>query len=677
MERSRRTPARQAQPVAVNGNMSNFKNWLWSGDKRRVAWLKNATGKPIQVTAAHPQSKKAKIFLERIEANANFRANHNKAAASSKNTGGSLQERVGGGEAKFAENRTRTMIFIGENNWPKALRYAALSFRPMFSMAQLQSWSGSVLETRAIEYAARKGGVRCVKFNRKEQRLGGAAQIFEVKQRTFFFKPRFSLDPIKNDTNPKWTSAMKEVVDKTAGGAGKGVNDVETDVIEAFPIGYKNEYGTVYPNGLIRLYECKIGLGKPEGSAKAGESLQLMKAKRLLSIYWETLMGGAAQITSYPVIECYFLAWKFGETADGAIGATNVPVKKNNVADPTIEFVHHRGPFPALSNKLRTAAGEKPANVANNSTNSLNHWDDVKTLNPAGFARLTGLDSGFVQSYLQHHRAEIIQYFTTLMRTLQQRGAFHAGMNNEKRRALLSNTNLVSGAGPTLPAPQGPNKAFKLRLRGQLANYMNMWTPSFYNHMAPVNRNAAIANNRRYFAAKATRALERLTQQKVISVQVGGEKFSNLPAYSASELNRPSNNSPQKRFTNDANIEEYRRRVNIAIKKANTLLPQSARGFFKGITIENTGGGRARSNNTGSGNSAMERKMAANIALFKTNPIAALSKLVNNHLGNNTYLEKARTKLINSNPNIPNVAAARFNRYVFEKKRAANIKQAR
>ena len=671
-DRSRRTPARQAPnasvAVAAGGNNSNFSNWLWSA-KKKVAWIKGP--KELErVTASHPQAKKAKIFLARVAANENFAQNHNKETATTgKNTGGTLKERVVAGAAKQAANANRTAIYPGQNKWPNALRHAALSFRPMFSMAQMQSWSGSVLETRAIEYAARKGKVRCVKFNRKEQRLGGAAQIFEVKERTFFFKPRFSLDPIKNDPNPAWKSVMAEVVDKTSGGAGKGVNDVETDVIEAFPRGYEDEFGNKYPNGLIRLYECKIGLGKPEGSAKAGESLQLMKAKRLLGIYWETLMGPEVATTGYPAIKCYFLAWKFGETASGTIGVTNVPVKKINVTDPTIEFVHHRGPFPALSTKLRTAAGEKAANAANNSTNSMRHWDDVKTLNPAGFASLTGLDSGFVESYLQHHRAEILQYFTMLMRTLEQRGAFHAGMTNEKRRGLLANTSFVSGAGPTLRAPQGPNKALQLRLRGQLANYMNMWTPNFHRHLAPNNRAHAIANNQRYFAAKATRALARLVEQGVISVRENGESVNNLPAYSASELNRPSNNTPKKRFTNQSNINEYRRRVNIAIKKRNILLPKSARGFFRDIEVENLGGGgRAPPS---SGNTAVERKVAANIALFKTNPTAALNRLVRNHLNNNGYLENTRAKLTRAYPN----AGPAFNGYVGRKKMGMNIKR--
>jgi hypothetical protein len=667
-DRSRRAPARQEQPVGVNN--SNFSNWVWSA-KKKVAWIKGAKNYE-RVIATHPQSKMAKIFLQRVAANENFAQNHNKeAAAAGKNTGGNLKARVVAGAAKEAANSNRTGLYPGQEHWPAALRHAGLSFRPMFSMAQLQSWSGSVLETRAIEYAALKGKVRCVKFNRKEQRLGGASQIFEVKERTFFFKPRFSLNPIKNDPNPNWTSVMAEVVAKTGGGAGKGVNDVETDVIEAFPRGYKDEFGNIYPNGLIRLYECKIGLGKPEGSAKAGESLQLMKAKRLLNIYWETLMGGDVATIGYPAIKCYFLAWKFGETSTGGLVVTNVPVKKINVADPTIEFVHHRGPFPALSNKLRTAAGETPRNTANNSTNSMKHWDDVKTLNPTGFANLTGLDPGFVESYLVHHRSEIFQYFTMLMKTLIQRGALTAGLNNEKRRALLTNTAFVSGSGTTLYPPQGPNKALQHRLKGQLANYMNMWTPNFYSHMAPNNRAKAIANNQRYFAAKATRAMARLVQQGVISVRENGESINNLPNYSASELNRPTNNTPTKRFTNQSNINEYRRRINIAIKRANNLLPKSAKSFFKHIEVENLGGGVRGPPNRGVSSEAA-RKVAANIALFKTNPVAALNKLVRNHLNNNGYLQNVRAKIQVA---YPNTGGAMFNTYVGRKKMGINIKR--
>jgi hypothetical protein len=100
-DRSRRAPARQEQPVGVNN--SNFSNWVWSA-KKKVAWIKGAKNYE-RVIATHPQSKMAKIFLQRVAANENFAQNHNKeAAAAGKNTGGNLKARVVAGAAKEAAN---------------------------------------------------------------------------------------------------------------------------------------------------------------------------------------------------------------------------------------------------------------------------------------------------------------------------------------------------------------------------------------------------------------------------------------------------------------------------------------------------------------------------------------------------------------------------------------------
>jgi hypothetical protein len=386
----------------------------------------------------------------------------------------------------------------------------------MFSMAQLQSCSGSELETRAIEFAVINAGIRAVKFNRENKTLGGADQIFNVRERTFFFKPRFNLAPIKDDRGV-WKPVMNDVVAKTEGGAGKGVNDVETDVIEAFPPS-KN-----YPNGYIRLYECKIGLGKPEGRAKAGESLQLIKAKRLLSHFWEDKHGGKIlNPGQYPVIECFFLAWKFGEKTNGKPVVTPVPIKTTAANfDQSIDFTHHRVPFKALSNNLRSAAGEVGSN-SNNRTSTLAHWDDVKPINPDGFAKLTNINSKFVESFLLHERGKIFQYFSMLAKTLSESHAFWLMANANTRKAMAQSRRFVSGAAPLTAEmpPQEPNWALNLRAKGKLANYMEKWNNKWYNHLNPNNKRRVVENNKRYFGVKAKRALNRLIQQNN-----GTEKF--------------------------------------------------------------------------------------------------------------------------------------------------------
>ena len=85
----------------------------------------------------------------------------------------------------------------------------------------------------------------------------------------------------------------------------------------------------------------------------------------------------------------------------------NVPIKTTNVNfNQGIDFTHHRVPFKALSNSLRSTAGEVGAN-SNNKTNTLAHWDDVKPIDPEGFATLTGVNKNFVEAYLNDERRKI------------------------------------------------------------------------------------------------------------------------------------------------------------------------------------------------------------------------------------------------------------------------------
>jgi hypothetical protein len=460
----------------------------------------------------------------------------------------------------------------------------------MFSMSQLQSWSGSELETRAIELAVHSAKVKAVKFDRQTKKNGGAGQLFDVTQRTFFFKPRMDLSPLQTGEKGEWKKAMDEVIRATGGKAGKGEDNVETDVIEAFPHGAVVD-GVTYPNGLIRLYECKIGLGKPEGKSKAGESLQLIKAKRLITKHWETRHSDFMTRGS-PVIHCYFLAWKYGEQDMLKVGLTKVPESKKMTKNDVIDFTHHRVAFPALSKKLREAAGESSVNQSVPNTNTLKHWDDVKILDPDGFEKLTGLKKGFVTGFLDAHRSEILNYYRMLLNTLIGRGALYGSMSENVRRTLGVRSNFVSGQGLTKAVPQEPNEAFQLRVKGHLGNYMNKWTPNYYSHLNKANKNQFISSNKKYFSNKAIRAVARLTQQGVVNFTTkSGRKIRNLPQESASEIQRASNNGPRKKFTNKKNIDEYVKRVKVAIRRANNIMPNSTVNTFKNAKLEilNTG----------------------------------------------------------------------------------------
>jgi hypothetical protein len=371
---------------------------------------------------------------------------------------------------------------------------------------------------------------------------------------------------------------MSKIVEATSEkGKGKGVDAVETDVIEVIPVGANRKY----PQGVIRLYECKIGLGKPEGRGKAGESLQLMKAKRLLSKFWIANKG-----TPPPPIECYFLAWKYGEVG-GNLGVAPINTSTNQPNNP-IKFTHHRIPYPEISKALRAAAGENDANQANNSTNKLSHWDDVKTLDPGQFATLTGLKSNFVQAYLDGHRGDMLADFSRLMQTLIKRGAPWGLISENARRALAVQRNFVSGPGLSEVPPQEPQNVFELRLKGNLGNYMNRWNLSFYNHMKNARlKQQTINAAKNYMGTKAMRAVKRLQEQGKINFTTGvGTKIKNLPAFSASELGRATNSSNTRKFTNNKNINEYLKRVQVAISRANNILSNNRKPIFKGAKVE-------------------------------------------------------------------------------------------
>jgi len=595
--RTGRAPrATDKKSVKATYSNENFTNMSWVKAGKGYSVFKGGS----KVLAAGNNGSLREAFLNKVRANATFANSHAgaggaagtskaKGAAAGNNAQGSkiwgimagLKNLAVKGYAKIKLDPSRVVYIPGALS--SAFYAVATAIRPMFSMSQLQSWSGSELETRAIELAVLEAKIKAVKFDRQSKKNGGAGQLFDVNQRTFFFKPRMDLNPIKDD-RPEWKKVMADVVTASGGKAGKGENNVETDVIEAFPPGAVVA-GVTYPNGLIRLYECKIGLGKPEGKSKAGESLQLIKAKRLISKHWESRHPNFIT-RGYPAIHCYFLAWKYGEQDLLKVGLTKVPVTKTH-KEGGVDFTHHRVAFPDLSRRLRAAAGEGSVNQTDPNTGTFKHWDGVDVLDPDSFEKLTGLKKGFVSGFLDAHRNEILNYYRMLLNTLIGRGALHGKMGENVRRALGVRSNFVSGQGLTNPVPQEPNEAFQLRVKGQLGNYMNKWTPNYYSHLNKATQNQFITANKKYFSNKAIRAVARLTQQGIIDfTKKSGGKIRNLPQESASELQRPSNNGPRKKFTNQKNIDEYLKRVKVAIKKANILLPNSTVNTFKNAKLE-------------------------------------------------------------------------------------------
>lgn len=573
------------------------------------------------------------------------------------------------GAAKLRKNHGRATYIPGWGALSQPFKGAVTGFRPMFSMAQLQAWSGSQLETEAIEFAVQDKKITSRKFRRTNGSKTDAAQLFDCKVRTFFFKPRFNLDAIKKDTSPIWGKVMKEIVNVTSEkGKGKGVDAVETDVIEVLPPKSRDEDGVVWEDGLIRLYECKIGLGKPEGRGKASESLQLMKAKRLLLIYWSQLRPNQPP----PTIRCYFLAWKYGiDDSSGVPVLKKIDVVTSIKNVNPIDFTHHRIPYINISKALRSAAGEDSTKQENNSTNTFTHWDDVQTLNPERFEKLTGLKKDFVSSWLDANRAEVFSKFRMLLHTLEGRGAFWANIPENARRRLGVKVKLVSGEGVVHPPPQEPQEAFELRLKGQLGNFMEVWNEKFYNHIKNENnRKRTINAAKRYMGNKAIRAAERLSEQGYIILTKNGRVLKNKPAYSASELERPVNAG--KRFTNKKNIDEYIKRVKMAIKRADNILLSGPQSYFKNAKLEivNTSVRRP------SDKMESKRHQVSPKANLRSNLIKYWStNVVNVALANSLNFEKTYMKFLNNHGG-PGNAANNVGKLIISLRNSGNINNA-
>jgi len=178
-----------------------------------------------------------------------------------------------------------------------------------------QGHSGSILETTSFAVAAHEKNVNVVYFEDWNKDISKIRN----QPRTFILKSEFSLNnTIKSNKeyDPELQSVWRTIVglaarstsnpnmqswEENAGSKYKGFYNVEPDVLEW------NPPSTAHPTGTIRIYELKVGEGKPE--AIPAEAYQLVKAKRAIEL---TLISKGVPPQNLPHFELYFLPWMFG-----------------------------------------------------------------------------------------------------------------------------------------------------------------------------------------------------------------------------------------------------------------------------------------------------------------------------------------------------------------------------
>ena len=392
---------------------------------------------------------------------------------------------------------------------------AAFQLQALFSEPGFQSYSGGELETRAIEVAVDAAGLAKMKFNRSGNAvLHPGPQIFGLKRRTFIFKPRFNLDTLKNDPNPM--SGMPEVLEACARSKSKGANHVETDLIEFIP----------QPGNppIIRLYELKIGEGKPEGFP--AEAYQLLKSKRLLEIEWERLHPGQPK----PVIKCYFLAWFFG-----------IHPTSGKLTTDDVMFANHTRLQPAI-HALLTASGGAG-------------WDHIEKLTPAAFDNLTGLNRNIITAQLVRNRQNIFNNLHKVLATRSRRMSIWRNSSPGTRLALeRQRRRLVSGPAHRRPVPLGNLTALQ---EGRWGNFIKNWSAE--KATLPENNATAkksiIDKYRLEFSRKWRQSINHLTRSGYIRVTRRGRGGANANltdmASSASNWEKPVNNRGRLTNVND------------------------------------------------------------------------------------------------------------------------------
>jgi hypothetical protein len=454
-------------------------------------------------------------------------------AKSAKATGGNEnnEENKAGGEGLFNAGNRRIKKKTGKRMFisgamvtrPKAsINRATFQLQALFSAPGFKSYSGSELETRAIEIAARAENIHVIKFDRSGNHvMHPGPQIFGLRQRTFIFKPRFDLSYLKEESESEQynnkSKGMKELLDACARSKSKGKNHVETDLIEYIPGSPPT----------IKLYELKIGEGKPEPFP--AEAYQLLKSKRLFEL--EAMRLGIER----PIIKCYFLAWFFGiHPVSGMLEAADV-----KFTDP-------------LQYSMRIH------NLLTN--NGTNNWDVIKKLTPAKFEEITGLSTQIVTGQLIRDRMNTFKNIRKVLATRERKYIIWRNIAPNARRAINRQRRLVSGPGARRAVPLG--NLSKLQ-EGRWGDFIRQWTPeSSYSELNSIQeKKAKLDAWRNSFAREFKQAVLNLQKSGYIRITTGRTPINaNLTNQSSSASNwSPGKNRRGGVIRNrDANINKIK-----------------------------------------------------------------------------------------------------------------------
>ena len=462
----------------------------------------------------------------------------------------SNNENKAGGEGLFAAGNKRIKKKTGKRLFvsgamvtkPKSsINRATFQLQALFSAPGFQSYSGSELETRAIEIAARAANIHVIKFDRSGNHvMHPGSQIFGLRQRTFIFKPRFDLSFLKEFSESGTTNiskGMKELLDECARSKSKGKNHVETDLIEFIPGSPPT----------IKLYELKIGEGKPEPFP--AEAYQLLKSKRLFEL--EAKRMGIEK----PVVKCYFLAWFFGiHPVSGMLEAADV------------KFTDHIQYSTRIHNLL--------------SNNGENNWDLIKKITPEKFEEITGLSTQIVTGQLIRDRMNTFKNIRKVLATRERKYIIWRNISPSARRMINRQRRLVSGPAARRTIPQG--NLSKLQ-EGQWGEFIRQWAPeSSYSELNSNQEKKAKRDAwRNSFAREFKQAVNNLQKSGYIRVTTGRTPTAaNLTNQSSSASNwSPGKNRRGGVIRNkDANINKIK--IIIQYISSPEKFGSSARGYM-------------------------------------------------------------------------------------------------
>jgi hypothetical protein len=524
---------------------NNFSGWSWGGTSS--IWVKNAAGNKVKagpMKNAFLKSQNITRAPRGAKGNAQV-----KTATGPVTSTNATRYKMDIGELRKAMDKftkgVQVIPGIGRNNRTLNIFQAVLNaqLRHFSDAAVRQSYSGGILETTSFAVAAKAAGLDVwyfndTPFNKDITKVRGLG-------RGFILKTAFSLDnTIKNpnvETNKELFKIWKKIVGLAATPASrnnpdmrkwlenptspfKGFFEVQPDVLEWIP-GRAD-----CPNGLIRIYEMKVGIGKPE--AAPAEAYQLLKAKRAI----ELLFIGKG--FNPPCIELYFLPWMYG-TPEGASGKFTNYINNRKFGGKNVW------------NSL------KALRVANAYR--------VKELTTESFTDLTRMNTNIMTTILDIFRKQQANNLTATLAHAKRHRIGLRGVNAAARQATL-------GVLGNFPNKKGERGVIEKQLKSLLPR--NKIPQGMNNLAALIAYPELVGNNtkkeRGNIGIRAVQMLGWRKGSKYMAVNRQGQIVNNPGG--VSENNKYHSNNNNNNRLNARNLQ----RVKAARSKLSTLAPMAA-----------------------------------------------------------------------------------------------------